>query len=70
MMALTGTTRKLVVAVLVAYVVVDISGYVMGGKDGLPAVVDAVMNIWPPAPKNLIVLAVAAVLAYLAYQGC
>ncbi len=67
---LTKQNTKLLCAVLVAYVVVDLSGYVLGDKDGMPALVEAVKGVWPPTVKKVGVLAAAAGLAYLVHECC
>ena len=67
---LSKQNTKLLCAVLVAYVVVDLSGYVLGDKDGMPALVEAVKGVWPPTVKKVGVLVVAAALAYLVHECC
>ena len=59
---------KLICAVLTAYVVVDLAGVVTDGET--PAIVTAVMNVWPLNLKNLVVLAVAAAAAYYMHGIC
>ena len=67
---LTKANTKLLCAVLVAYVVVDVAGYVLGDTEGMPALVDAVRGVWPPTVKKVGVLAVAAGLAYMVHECC
>ena len=67
---LSKQNTKLLCAVLVAYVVVDLSGYVLGDKDGMPAIVEAVKGVWPPTVKKVGVLVAAAALAYMVHECC